>query len=230
MTQKQLEQLGFTKNESSVYTALLEIGCSTSGKIIEKTGIHSSKVYASLERLKRKNLVNYVIKSGKKSFIAADPSKILKLEKEREELANSLIPELRMLQKQPPMKVKIEIYQDREGLKDIIDEVLGCKRFDILASLDTEEIFPHYSEYISKQIKKKRIYARLISSSKVKEEIKEHRFFDQFLNMSIIIFENKVIIIVYAEQISAMIVESELFNKKYKNYFENLWKIARKEI
>jgi len=223
---KQLEQLGFTKNESAVYLALLELGSSTSGGIIRKTGIHGSKVYAALERLQRKGLASYAIKSGKKSFAAADPSKLLDVERERKESVKRLLPELNKLQKQTS-KVRIEIYQEREGLKNIVQEVLGCRHFDVLASEDENEIFPNYSEFISKQIAKKGINARLISKRSVAEKIKNHRFADYSSPISVIIYKQKVAMIIYAEKPHAILIESEKTNKRYKKYFEMLWEMSK---
>jgi sugar-specific transcriptional regulator TrmB len=228
---RQLERLGLTKNESSVYVALLELGSSTSGGIIRKTGIHGSKVYAALERLERKGLANYAIKSGKKSFAAADPSRLLELEKKRSEMVKQLLPELTKLQKQP-QETRIDIYQEREGLKNIVQEVLGCRHFDVLASGgQNEEIFPHYSEYVSKQIEKRGIDARAISSGKVKERIKNHRFLPDFIGpFTVVIYDAKIAMIIYAEKPSAIIVESDKACRRYKRYFEMLWKMSRKQI
>jgi len=41
-----LEKIGLTKNEVKIYLKLLELGLTTSGAIIKKTGIHNSKVYS----------------------------------------------------------------------------------------------------------------------------------------------------------------------------------------
>lgn len=46
---KALEQLGLCERESRVYLALLDIGPSTTSRLIRKTGIASSKIYDVLE-------------------------------------------------------------------------------------------------------------------------------------------------------------------------------------
>ena len=224
----QIERLGLTKNEALIYLALLELGSSASGGIIKKTGLHGSKVYAALERLKRKGLASYVIKSGKKSFAAADPYRLLELEHEREDLVKQLLPELKQLHKRPLTSVNIEIYEAREGLKNIIQETLGCRHFDVLASED--EIFPDYSDYLSKQITKRKINVRALVKKKLREGIKNQKLLPgYFLSpFSIVIYDKKVAMIVYAEKPYAILIESESVSKKYKNYFEILWKISRK--
>jgi len=230
MDYKQIERLGLTKNEAIVYVDLLELGGSASGEIIRKTGLHGSKVYAALERLKRKGLANYVIKSGKKRFIATDPRRLLKLEQEREQLVKQIIPELERLHKKPRPSVSIEIYEDWEGLKNIVQVTLGCRHFDVLASEDQDEIFPHFSDIISRQITKKKIDVRLLARKSVKEHVKNQKILPQFIPspFSFIIMEKKVAVIVYAEKPYAVLIESESVSRKYRNYFEMLWKISKK--
>ena len=72
-----LEKIGLTKNEVKIYLKLLELGLTTSGAIIKKTGIHNSKVYDGLERLANKGLVTHVIISNIKNFKAVSPDRLL---------------------------------------------------------------------------------------------------------------------------------------------------------
>src|SRR3989344_7655569 len=71
-----LRKIGLTDNEISVYLALLEIGSSTTGEIIKKSGLHSSRVYECLEKLQAKGLVSYVIKANRKHFEATNPKRL----------------------------------------------------------------------------------------------------------------------------------------------------------
>jgi len=225
---KQIEKLGLTKNEALVYVNLLELGSSTSGDIIRKSGLHGSKVYAALDRLKRKGLANYVIKSGKKSFIATDPRRLLELEYERETLVKQIIPELEQLHRKHRHIVKIEIYEDWEGLKNIVQVTLGCRHFDVLASED--EIFPGFSEQFSRQIAKRKINVRILAKGSVKEQINNLKILPtSFISpFSFLVLEKKVAMIVYAEKPYAILIESESVYKKYKAYFEILWKISKR--
>src|SRR3989344_3052406 len=78
-----LEEIGLTKSEIKVYLALLELGSSTTGPIVDKSGASSSKMYEILERLIQKGLAGYVIKSGTKYFEAADPKRLFDYLKEK---------------------------------------------------------------------------------------------------------------------------------------------------
>jgi len=57
MNEKLLEEIGLTKGEIKTYLTLLQIGESTTGKIIDEAGISSGKIYEILNKLIRKGLV-----------------------------------------------------------------------------------------------------------------------------------------------------------------------------
>ena len=55
-----LEDLGLTRGEVKVYIALLEIGSSSVGQIIEKSGLQNSVVHRALNSLIEKGLISYI--------------------------------------------------------------------------------------------------------------------------------------------------------------------------
>ena len=64
MDEKILENIGLSKAEIKVYLALLELGPSTSGPIIQKSELQSSVVHRVLKTLLDKGIITY-IKIGK---------------------------------------------------------------------------------------------------------------------------------------------------------------------
>ncbi len=74
---KLLEEIGLTRSEALVYVALAELGPSSTGKIVQKSGVASSKIYELLEKLELKGLVSHVIESGVKIFEPASPERII---------------------------------------------------------------------------------------------------------------------------------------------------------
>ncbi len=83
-TADELVEAGLTEGEARVYLALLEIGASTSGPIVEKSGVARSIIYQILERLAQKGLVSHTIKEKTKYFQAAQPDSILEYLEERQ--------------------------------------------------------------------------------------------------------------------------------------------------
>ncbi|MDD9953584.1 MAG: hypothetical protein OXR66_04560 [Candidatus Woesearchaeota archaeon] len=117
-----LKNAGLTEGETKVYLALLELGSSTTGPIIEKSGIARSIVYQILEKLMQKGIVSYITKEKTKYYQAAEPHKILeyiderkeRLEKNRKEV-ETLLPQLMLLQESAP-ESEVKIFQGFKGL------------------------------------------------------------------------------------------------------------------
>ncbi|HLD15714.1 MAG TPA: TIGR00730 family Rossman fold protein [Candidatus Nanoarchaeia archaeon] len=94
MEYEQLELVGFTKNEIAIYITLLKIGPSATGILIKKTGIASSRVYASLDSLIKKGLIIQFRKNKKTFFEAQPPNLILKQLENKKEKLKPVIKEL----------------------------------------------------------------------------------------------------------------------------------------
>lgn len=98
MEEMLIQEAGLTSGEAKVYLALLKLGQTTSGPIIEESGIANSIIYRILDKLIEKGLVSYVVKEKTKHFQAADPKRILdyieerkdKLDQSKERLAKIL--------------------------------------------------------------------------------------------------------------------------------------------
>jgi sugar-specific transcriptional regulator TrmB len=115
-----LRNIGLTDGEIKVYLALLELGSSTTGPIIEKSGIAKSIVYQILERLAKKGLTSHKIKEKTKHFQAAEPDKILQYITEREnklkenkKKVEKLLPELLLKQNKQPNSDTIMYFGDK---------------------------------------------------------------------------------------------------------------------
>ena len=72
-----LSDLGFTNAEIKVYLTLLELGTSTAGPIMEKSGLQSSVVHMTLNKMVGKGLVSYVKEGQRKHYQAANPKHII---------------------------------------------------------------------------------------------------------------------------------------------------------
>lgn len=131
MNSEILETIGLTKTEIKVYLALLELGSSTTGPIVEKSQASSSKIYEILEKLMQKGLVSFVVESGMKYFEAAPPSRLLDYMKEKEELLIKqreallhFIPELELKQKYSKYKSEATIFRGLKGVKTAYEDIL----------------------------------------------------------------------------------------------------------
>ena len=71
-----IREAGLTEGESKVYLALLKLDSSTSGPIIEESGVANSIIYRILDSLSEKGLVSYIIKEKTSKWIMISLTKI----------------------------------------------------------------------------------------------------------------------------------------------------------
>lgn len=118
-----VKEAGLTDGEAKVYLALLEIGSSTTGPIIEKSKVARSFIYNILDKLMEKGLVSYVTRENTKYYEAASPRRILDyIEKRRNQLEESknkvenLLPQLLFLRETTP-STEIHVFEGYKGLQ-----------------------------------------------------------------------------------------------------------------
>ncbi len=125
-----LRNIGLTEGESKVYLALLSVGSSTVGPIIEKSGVSASKVYMILDRLINKGLVGMIVKDKNKVFTAASPDKLLEyLDEEKEKIernkknAEKILPMLKLKKDSSSKLPPVELSKGMNGCEAFYDEI-----------------------------------------------------------------------------------------------------------
>ena len=118
-----LSDIGLTNAEIKIYMALLELGTSTAGPVIKKTGLQNSVVHSTLPKLAEKGFVSFIKRGGVKEYSASDPETILKFIKEKEARFKQLLPELKAKQKLKA-KQEAEVFQGFKGLKVMLYELI----------------------------------------------------------------------------------------------------------
>ena len=234
-------ELGFTEREIKVYLALLELGSTTVGPITTKTRLQSAKVYETLDKLKERGLVSFVIVSKTKYFEAADPKEILNLMEERKRRFNEILEELRLKQKYAKSK---QIAVVHEGFKSF--KALFNKIFDELKPGDDYWAFAFKEEYYTpaaslflrsfhKNLEKKKIRDKLLGHTFVKKAIVNTfegnknikiKFTNNDTPLGVIIIQNKVINLIWGERPTAIEITSDQIYEQYKKFFIEHWKTA----
>ena len=130
-----LKEAGLTDGEARVYLALLELGPSTTGPIVDKSRVAKSIVYQLLDKLIEKGLVSFILKEMTKHYQAAQPNKILDFIEEREkqllqnkEKIQKILPELLLKQKLAKTS-EAQIYEGLRGIQTVHEKTyLRLKR------------------------------------------------------------------------------------------------------
>jgi len=116
-------QLTLTEGEIKVYTALLGLGETTTGPIVDNSGVSVSKVYGILNKLSQKGLVSHIVKGETKHFKAADPKRIIDFFEEKEnrikEERQELLKIIPLLETKKGSILTDETAQVYDGLKGI---------------------------------------------------------------------------------------------------------------
>lgn len=134
-----LLDLGLSKDEASVYLALLELGGSYVSAIAKKSGIHRVVCYKILDDLVGKGLVSSFLKNKVKHFAVKSPQILVRKQEEKLEKAQKLLPELLSITNALAYKPKIQYYEGLEGMKNIFEETLTAQS-ELLGYTNLEDI------------------------------------------------------------------------------------------
>lgn len=244
MFEEKLEGIGLSKREIKVYLSLLKIGETTTGKIIDKTGIAGGKIYEVLQKLIQKGLATYIVKEKTKYFQAAPPEKLIEyIETKEHEISKrkkdvlEIIPNLQGLLKASEKSSQAIIYKGMEGLKSaIMQDIKNLKKGDEYLALGVSEKRTEAISIIWDQFeivrKKQKVGARFIAVDKetaksFKDSYKcEAKVLTASESVPITISKNCVIIYNYENSMLIKIHDKNVANS-FKEFFEYLWKISK---
>ena len=231
-----LKEAGLTKNEITIYKAMLDLGPSQAGQISRRAGIHRRTVYDTTETLIQKGLVSYILENNKRIFSAASPKRFLEIIEEKEKSIKQIMPDLMTLFKKTQKTESTNFYKGKAGLKNVFEDQLKPETKEILiigASTNAKNILKYYFKWfnekrVSRNIKMKLIYNKKnkikIPFSQIKYLPKEHES-----PMAINIYRDKVAIILWDEKNPfAIVIQNKKIQEGYKEHFQTLWEISKK--
>lgn len=246
MNPKELTKLGLTDGEAKVYLALLRLSSSTVGPIVKESKIAYSNIYEVLERLIAKGLVSFIKKEKTKYFQATKPYRLEEyLQNKEKQIQNQkamlkkLIPSMLALTKSKGDKTEAEIFIGIKGLKTAYEKM-------ILQTTKKDEglfFYIHEKEYaeksdrfyneaysISKKLKSRGLANKEYKKSWFIKKAKrfEIKFVDFPLPGNIDIIKDNVMIVSWEPEITAVIINSKSISKHFRDYFNKIWKIAKK--
>lgn len=239
MQTEELHEFGLSNTEAKVYLALLELGKSKAGKITKKSAVNRTNVYDALERLIEKGIVSYVSENNKKVFEAVNPQRLQEIVQDKQEKIKKTIEELKIRYQKNQNQEDAFVFRGRSGIKSIFEDVLNEKKdlFVYGAESRFKEMFPFYQKHWNEERARLKLNINIIYNKKVKSEKKKEHF--KLIKMkflpkiydfpsTIVVYGNKVVTIVWLEEPFGFMIKSENAVKSNINFFELLWKIAKK--
>lgn len=231
-----LEELGLTRNEALIYLALLELGLAQVSKIAGRTNLNRANMYNTINGLIKKGLVSYVIKNNIKYFMAAKPIRLIEILKEKEEKLRDILPELETIEK-IPKKIKVEIYEGKEGVKAFFSDMSKTKKEVVGFGITgiAYDVLEFYAPKVLKQMAKNTKARYVCIKEARKKEItklpntKFKYLPEEYSNFATtVIYNNNVCILVLKDKLRVVMIEDKQIAEGYRKYFELMWKIAKK--
>jgi len=255
MNEEILKEIGLSESEKRVYLALLELGDSTRGEIVNKSGVAGSKIYELLEKLRDKGLVSIYIQNKIKHFKPTNPHQLLNyLEAKKEKLdtiekqTKSLIPTLLSLYNSSKEDEEVELITGMKGLEVIFREQIeelkkGENCYVIGGTWGTgevkESIIQSFFEKIHMMREKKKIQTKMLFTlsqkgiteklyTKHKYPSTTKKYIEHTSPVATNVYKNKTIITIFGKKITSILIRSQDVADSFIEYFNLLWKIAKK--
>ena len=239
-----LERLGLNKNEAKVYYTLLTKGEATAQELVKSMGVYRNIVYDNLEKLMEKGLVSFITEGTKRKFIAEKPTAIIDfLESKKQELnkeistAQELIPHISQILNSHKSKQNVLVFKGISGFKKILAEIVQSKEsWCIGITNESVKILgeTYWKNYNQKK-KETKTEEWLLWNSDFKNTVigvnkkSHHRILPKELDQvtEIIIYDNKVAIMVYTFDPIVIVIENKGIFETYKKHFDFLWKLSK---
>ena len=233
-----LEDIGLTNAEIKVYLALLELGTSTAGPILEKSGLQNSVVHMALNKLIEKGFVTFVKEGKRNHYQATNPKHIIDFINEKKERFEDILPELLLKQKRAKEKPEIVTFRGIRGIKELLLELLeaGGQEHHTFGSTakslmlgDTWWVSYH-KKRAQKGIKAKLLFNKSHAYWKAetkypKSEIRYTKAGFEPLTETII-RNHKIGIIIWTDKPLGSIIHQKEAAESYDNFFQLMWESA----
>ncbi len=200
--------------------------------------------YEILKSLVDKGLASYVIKNKKNYFEVVDPNILINLIEEKKTKLKEALPELMKLRKSIIEKPKVELYEGKEGLKTLLEDLLknADNNYQVIGNnkMFREILHDYYVDsFINKRLKSN-IFCEFIAepgieTEELKKEDKEVKRKTKIMkelknnNAEIFIYNNTLVIftLIKEQPIGILIREKNIF-ELMENIFNQVWKNIEK--
>ena len=251
MQTEPLRQLGLTEGEIKVYLALIRLGETTSGPIVDESRVSVSKVYTILDKLAKKGLSSHIVKRKTKYFKAADPNRLLVYLqekeahlKEQESQLKKLIPLLELQQQTAITTETAQVYDGLKGIQTARERTLkimkkGDQMWVIgIARTPYDRLTPFFIDYHTRRsqkgIKCRYLYneyaKKPFGETSKKYPLSEVRYMPKELitHAWMEIYADTVTIGINKGKSFSVVIQNQEVANSFKIYAQLLWRIAKR--
>lgn len=236
---KTLMGIGLNNKEARIYLACIEKGTAPVSAIAQAAKVNRVTTYDILEKLKQKGLVSYFTKKQIKYFTATAPDILVEEYEKRTGDLRSSLPAFKRISGQT-VHPRVRYFEGLEGIKTVYTDTLTSKT-DILNYSNSHEIrkiWPNYDkEYVQKRAQKKIFLREICPRDREGEIVKNHdeKYHREtklipaelfpFTN-EINIYDDKVSIISFKDEVIGMIIESTEIANSQRAIFNLCWEFT----
>jgi len=230
-----LEDLGLSKGEIKTYLALLSLGATKVGPVIEKSNMASSAVHNALHALIDKGLASYIKKGKIKLYQPASPKYIAKFIEQKKDRFLEILPELEIKEKRQKEKQEAEVFEGIKGVTTMlnlfIEDTKKGEEFLFFAA-DTPNLNKEIQEFFEKydfKRKEKGLYVRGLAPKNLKplfenrRKILHMRYPDFPIPKSIGIVRDRIEITCWQEKPVGYLIRSKEIADSYRELFNDIW-------
>jgi len=230
-----LKDLGFEEREIKVYLILIAEPNLTALQISKKTEIDRTTTYDILERLMNKGIASSFTQNKIKHFKVLTPENLLTHFKGKYSSLESIIPSLNKLMKKSKEIIKCELFQGTNGIKNLIRELFEANSDYKVIGIrkEYEEILGFFIDQGVLKINELKVKETVIAekgSEFIKTKKGTYRYIEKkyLPPITTLIYNNVIVFFIWKEPYFAIRVENKDFAKLQEEYFDLLWKIAKK--
>jgi sugar-specific transcriptional regulator TrmB len=246
MNAKDLEKLGLSGTEASLYLALLKLGASDVQTLIRETGFYKANTYQALERLIEKGIISKVVEGNRRVYQIQNPHSLIEyVEKKKHEIeiqenvAKKLSAQVKLLKKHTHTPETAIVMRGFAGVKQIYKEIIDQK-LDYLAfgsPSESDAIGEHYWQNLHAKQHDTGVKAKMIFHKSLKHWNKiiaipevELRFLEEDFEplTETIIYGSKVALVVWTDKPIVTIIDNPHVADSHRQVFEFIWKASKK--
>ena len=240
-----LRELGLTQAQSRVYLGLLALGETTTGPLLQESGLQNSVVYNELNQLIELGLVSFILKGKRKYFSAANPQFLVELAEKRKQQVEKIVPQLIAKQTLVQHKQEAQVFIGWKGLYNAFNFILetlpkGSEYIGFAAGFEdqyTKEAKRFFREFQKKRALMK-YNVKLIVNEESRKQVEEYqyygkfgkpsyRFVEGFAPVGVIIFKDHVLNVGFEEEPVAVVITSDAIASSYRRFFYKMWEIGK---
>lgn len=232
-----LKSLGLSDGEAKVYLALVKLGESFAGGLTSKAKINRTNVYDALERLIEKGLVSFVISDGKKLFSPTSPHRLRELLEEKQQKLDNELPLLEKEFNSSKSNQQATVFRGKKGIKSVFEETLRENKtiYSYGAENRFTTMFPIYQKQWNLRRVKQGTKLKVLFKENVRDKRKEELglielkyLSNEYQFPSTVMICGELVLIIAWEPMFVFYIRSEEVAKSNMNFFNILWKSAKK--